>query len=1722
MNKYLFFLPATYAIPKINSFCLMLCKVICLSVWVFMSINANAQTNKIWAGINNNSWNNANNWFPNGVPGINDIVIIDNNNVVEPIIPNGVTAIAREVRVAGELDIYGILNLYPVQTNGISNFGVLTNEGIINIYGNSNIPNGNGIENYGGTIINDDVGTGGGPGEINITEMDEYGIYNRQGGFFYNKTGSIINMSQIGEDGIYNSSSDEFINDGEIWISDIGTTISSYGITNFDSFTNGSTGTIHINQTGGDGIYHGHNAVPFINEGEIWIGDTNTIGTQGITIHSNFINKATGIIHVNQTGDEGISMTSHLINKGQIWIGDTGTIGTEGIRSFDSLTNEVNGIIHINQTISHGIEFRGGTSLFSNEGQISIGDTGDIGVHGIITTDNSNFTNQSGGTINIGTASSPIGTYGIFNDSGCVFSNWGSIKVMNTSSAGIRNDGIIANNSGTIEIDQTGYVGIYNLTGDFSNDGTIAIGSIAAISDYGLTNTGTFNNNSGGTITIDRTADHGLWNFKGTFTNEGLIKIGEIGSIAGRALSNSDGWPDPVFLNSGCDAVIHIFKKAIQDPKNTFTNTGLIVQESTASSNIHTNNGIILYNAGTFIADNGETPVSVSGSFSGRKLWTGCTDPDWHTDNNWFPNGVPTLSDEVSIYPMTNVANISNTANAKVVRVLSGGNLTLQSGSILNLHPVSTEGIYNAGTLTSGGEINITRYNGNSNLQGIDNEGGTFISQSTGVLNINGVDEHGIRNRSNGSFTNQIGGTINIGTENSQIGDHGLFNESGSTFNNSGTLKVRNTATLKNGIENRGIFWNYPTGNIMVDQTGRWGFIQFTGATFNNLGNMTIGSLATINGDGLQNQGTFNNTSSGTITIDQVTRHGIYNYRGLFSNEGLIKIGEIGGIAERAIFNNDDNNGYNPFFLNSVCSATIQIFDKNISDPVNFFTNNGTILQESTGSSNINNNNGLILYNAGSFTVNMGNTPVSVSGTVSDKKIWKGCTNSDWDTANNWVFSDIPTATDDVFIYSSNNDPTIAGGTTAQSQSLTLESGATLTNSGSLTVATGNFEIKSSATGTGDGNYFLNGDFLVDAGGTFTPGTSTVTMTETGDHSIGSSAISFYNLEIDKPIDNKITVDGDVTVTNGLTVTSGDLEILGGKSLDCPQLQLPSDSDLTNNGSLTCSTGVFRIQSGASAQGNGQYFLNGNFELKTGGTFAPGTSTVTMTGAGNNAINNQAVSFYNLEIDNPAGIVVNLFTDVTVTNELTISSGNLILYNSHALTCPQIHLPSSSVLFNFGSITLTVGDLWIQSGANVDGSGQYFIAGDFLLDAGGIFIPGASTVTMNGGTNTLSHIGNAPVNFYNLVIDKSSVDYVVSLSVSGAITVTNELTMISGILDLNGKDIELTGNGTIIGESASSYIYSSGTGVVKKTVDLNAPTSENPGNIGVSITSSANLGSTIIQRGHEVQTVNGEASIVRYYDISPTNNSGLNATVQFSYLDHELNGGIVENDLIPFRYNGTTWDDYPVTANDVTANWVETNGVDAFSIWTLANSSSILPVELIHFSAEKRADEVLLRWQTATELNNEGFEVEHSTDGSNWEYLGFVNGNGNSTEKHDYNFTHKSPANGENYYRLLQVDFDGQSDYSDIRSVEFEILDSQINVFPNPATSHSNIQLPGEYDEAHIIVSDLNGRTIFTQRLEGGNPSHTLDVSSWQSGMYLIRIQLDGRFSTHKLQVIKD
>lgn len=171
--------------------------------------------------------------------------------------------------------------------------------------------------------------------------------------------------------------------------------------------------------------------------------------------------------------------------------------------------------------------------------------------------------------------------------------------------------------------------------------------------------------------------------------------------------------------------------------------------------------------------------------------------------------------------------------------------------------------------------------------------------------------------------------------------------------------------------------------------------------------------------------------------------------------------------------------------------------------------------------------------------------------------------------------------------------------------------------------------------------------------------------------------------------------------------------------------------------------------------------------------------------------------------------------------------------------------------------------------------------------------------------------------------------------------------------------------------------------------------------------------------------------------------------------------------------------------------------------------ATVLPVTLSKFDAKYDAGKVNLDWTTETEINNDYFTIERSSDMENFEVLGIVKGNGNSNTKINYNFYDKSPIKGTSYYRLKQTDYDGTYKYSKPVSVIIKSKLEDVNIYPNPITGNGFIAFNSlEATEQLISIYDISGRVVYekTYAIKLGENKLTLETTNLTKGMYFIHL----------------
>ncbi len=232
--------------------------------------------------------------------------------------------------------------------------------------------------------------------------------------------------------------------------------------------------------------------------------------------------------------------------------------------------------------------------------------------------------------------------------------------------------------------------------------------------------------------------------------------------------------------------------------------------------------------------------------------------------------------------------------------------------------------------------------------------------------------------------------------------------------------------------------------------------------------------------------------------------------------------------------------------------------------------------------------------------------------------------------------------------------------------------------------------------------------------------------------------------------------------------------------------------------------------------------------------------------------------------------------------------------------------------------------------------------------------------------------------------------------------------------------------------------------------------------------------------------------------------------------------------------DGTDFNAYYHTTNDLVTHFNQPyhlmmSKTALGTLATLANVTEIIPVELASFTASVTQKGINLEWATASELNNNGFEIERSIDGSTFITIGFVEGKGTTTETNYYSFSDLSifTENYTIYYRLKQVDFDGNFSYSKTISVEFIVPGDFVLAqnYPNPFNPTTTIQYTiGSKQFVQLKVYDVLGKEVVTlvnEEKEVGNHNVTLDAGNLQSGIYFYTIKTGKFIDTKKMILVK-
>jgi hypothetical protein len=441
-----------------------------------------------------------------------------------------------------------------------------------------------------------------------------------------------------------------------------------------------------------------------------------------------------------------------------------------------------------------------------------------------------------------------------------------------------------------------------------------------------------------------------------------------------------------------------------------------------------------------------------------------------------------------------------------------------------------------------------------------------------------------------------------------------------------------------------------------------------------------------------------------------------------------------------------------------------------------------------------------------------------------------------------------------------------------------------------------------------------------------------------------------------------------------------------------------------------------------------------------------------------------------------------------------------------------------------------IGDLTIESGAELNQNSYAInLAGDW--NNSGTFTQGTQTVTLNGSSaQTIG--GSTATTFYNLTANNSSG----GITLNKTVNVSNTLTLTSGIINTSSSNLLIFGSSATAfsGGSNSSYID----GPVRKdgSGDFIFPTGDGGkyARIGIASLSASDNFTAEYHKAKPSDNENYDSPITKvsdneYWDL---NRSSATASVTMYWEDSKWSGIGSFSELRIMRY-GTKWVaesgtysnsgsadlDNPVSGS-LSVTGVSNFG--AFSFGTTHNLHNTLPVSLIEFNTTAKENSVVLDWKTASEENNDYFIIERSQNGIDIEQIGIVNGSGNSNEILSYSYIDNSPLKDISYYRLTQVDFDGESKSYEWEMVSF-VKKNQIEMFlyPNPISNNNlNIDAHNIFGQTQIRIFDNSNRLVFEKAVIINSENQTINLQiDFPKGIYFVQLINSEKLITKKLIV---
>jgi hypothetical protein len=557
-----------------------------------------------------------------------------------------------------------------------------------------------------------------------------------------------------------------------------------------------------------------------------------------------------------------------------------------------------------------------------------------------------------------------------------------------------------------------------------------------------------------------------------------------------------------------------------------------------------------------------------------------------------------------------------------------------------------------------------------------------------------------------------------------------------------------------------------------------------------------------------------------------------------------------------------------------------------------------------------------------------------------------------------------------------------------------------------------------------------------------------------------------------------------------------------------------SDGLFENNGTLDFGTG-------------GQLFLAGNFE--DNGVFDDLNGTTTMNQDlipfANNCVREAYIEDFNNNT-NTANITSTVNTDFY---NLTIVNDGIITINS---TGQDIGV--ENVFDNQGTGQIVINTNTLTLNGTVTGTGTITGSTTSDLVVGGTSGGSLGTLNFTAGAQLLN-------------------DFTMQRTGSGAEVTLGTPVLYNNVLTLNGGLIQTTStnlltadvNATVSGGSDASYVDGPMAKNTNSTTPFTFPVGKNNhlGQITVAPTSSAastfnaeyfqGNASLLSNPDNNWEPSLDHVSGLEYWSLTrPSGSAPATVTLHWTQYSDVANqpSEWVGLRVARLSNDGTIWENEGsgvVNGVSTAQGTVRSNvGLTEFGTFTLTttiqNPGNPLPARVASLTAEVLNNQkVMLKWFTILEVNNQTFEIERSSNGIDFQLIGQKDGAGNSNQTRNYTFLDNNPPSGLVYYRLQQVDFDGNKTMTNMVNVRIADPNAQeFKLYPTPATSVLNLELPlAQTQNVRIVFRNMQGTILKTQvlNLSSGFSQNSIQLMDLQAGTYMIEIHTQTKIYREKI-----